>query len=91
MLKRIAASLKEDTAFTPCQMRVFGTGVLGTRYWCVLGSWYWAGSTVSARLFCLFVRFYWGGGFAHVKVSYADSVAAIERVSNGLCVGSQST
>ena len=68
-------------------MRGFGTGVLGTRYCCVLGSWYRGGQTESARL--LFVRFYWGGGFAHVKVSYADSVAAIERVSNGLCVGSQ--
>lgn len=37
-----------------------------------------AGPTSSARLFALFVRFYWGGGFAHVKVSYADSVAVVE-------------
>lgn len=59
-------------------MRVFGTGVLGTRYCLVPGSWYWAGSTESARLFCLFVRFYWGGGFAHVEVSDADSVAVVE-------------
>ena len=70
-------------------MRGFGTGVLGIRHCRVLGSWYRGGPTESARLFPLFVRFYWGGGFAHVKVSYADSVAAIERVSNGLCVGSQ--
>lgn len=61
-----------------CQMRVFGTGVLGTRYCRVLGSWYRGGPTESARLFALFVRSYWGGGFAHGKVSYADSVAVVE-------------
>ena len=61
-----------------CQMRVFGTGVLGTRYCRVPGSWYWAGSTGSARLFALFVQFYWGGGFAHVEVSDMDSVAVVE-------------
>ncbi len=51
-------------------MRGFGTGVLG--------SWYRSSPTESARLFPLFVLFYWGAGFAHVKVSYADSLAAIE-------------
>ena len=61
-----------------CQMRVFGTGVLGTRYCRVLGSWYRGGPNESARLFALFVRSYWGCGFAHVKVSYVDSVAVVE-------------
>ena len=59
-------------------MRVFGTGVLGTRYCRALGSWYRGGPNESARLYALFVRSYWGCGFAHVKVSYADSVAVVE-------------
>lgn len=58
-------------------MRVSGTGVPKTRYSRVPGSWYWAGSTGSVRLFALFVRFYWGGGFAHVEVSDMDSVAVV--------------
>ena len=61
-----------------CQTRVFGTGVSGTRYCRVSGSWYRAGPKESARLFALFVRLYWGGGFAHVEVSYADSMPVVE-------------
>lgn len=52
-----------------CQMRGFGTGVLGTRYCRVLGSWYCGGPTESARLFALFVRFYWGGGALRMSKS----------------------
>ena len=51
-------------------MRVFGTGVLGTRYCRVPGSR--PGPSV------LVVWGGWGGGFAHVEVSDMDSVAVVE-------------
>ena len=69
---------KDHREAVRCQMRVFGTGVLGTRYCRALGSWYRGGPNESARLYALFVRSYWGCGFAHVKVSCADSVAVVE-------------
>ena len=48
----------------------------GTAVFRVVGTG--AGPTESARLFVLFVRLYWGGGFAHVEVSYADSMPVVE-------------
>ena len=47
-------------------------------FWGLGTAVFWGGPTESARLFALFVRSYWGGGFAHGKVSYADSVAVVE-------------
>ena len=34
------AGISDEDMTTWCQMRVFGTGVLGTRYCRILGSWY---------------------------------------------------
>lgn len=78
-IERMCRVLNEhEYAISRCQTRVFGTGVSGTRYCRVPGSWYRAGPKESARLFALFVRLYWGGGFAHVEVSYADSMPVVE-------------
>ena len=39
-LDELNSQLKEIIEYYNCQMRVFGTGVLGTRYCRVPGSWY---------------------------------------------------
>ncbi len=60
-------------------MRVFGTGVLGTRYCRVLGSWYWGWADFVGPAVCFICPvLLGGGGFAHGKVSYAESVAVVE-------------
>lgn len=74
--KRTGVTRKCFHAFVRCEFLVPVFWGPGTVVFWVVGTG--AGPTSSARLFALFVRFYWGGGFAHVKVSYADSVAVVE-------------